>query len=45
MLVYESSHRILATLVDIDELFQNVLTIARELTKTFETIYMAQRQS
>lgn len=39
VLVYESSHRILATLIDIHELFpERLLTIARELTKTFETI-------
>lgn len=39
VVIYESSHRIVATLKDIKELYPaRKLTIARELTKTFETI-------
>lgn len=39
VVIYESSHRIVATLEDINELYPvRKLTLARELTKTFETI-------
>lgn len=47
LIFYESPHRILASLKDMQEVFgaERVVAVARELTKTYETIHVDQLSS